>query len=109
MNVLERRLGYNPEDWRHGRRVGDASGALPAYPARRGFGYSARAVATALGYRGHGGVAIAVTRIESAGPSIRRTPEQLALTTNVALVSSRANSTQNRKPNSPPVFVESSS
>ena len=35
-------------------------------------------VAAALGYRGYGGVASAVARVESAGPAIHRTAEQLA-------------------------------
>jgi len=44
----------------------------------RRFGYSAREVAAALGYGGHGGVSSAVAWIESAGAVIRRTVEQLA-------------------------------
>lgn len=71
-------FGHDPEYWREGRPVDDASRALAAYLARRRFGYSAREVATAVRYRGHGGVAGAVSRIESAGPDIRRIAEELA-------------------------------
>ena len=71
-------FGHAPADWRRGRRVDDASRALAAYLARRRFGYSASQVAAALGYRSHGGVSNAIARIESAGPDIKRTAEQLA-------------------------------
>ena len=71
-------FGHDSADWQPGRRVDDASRAMAAYLARRRFGYSAREVAAALGYRGHGGVAGAVARIESAGPAIQRTAEELA-------------------------------
>ncbi|MCZ6771849.1 MAG: hypothetical protein O7G83_07670 [Proteobacteria bacterium] len=40
--------------------------------------YPAREVALALGYRGPGGVSSAVARIESAGPALRRTADDLA-------------------------------
>lgn len=71
-------FGHDPEDWQQGRRVDDASRALAAYLARRRFRYSARQVAAALGYRGHGGASSAVARIESAGTAIQRTAEELA-------------------------------
>ncbi len=69
-------FGHDPRGW--GRRVDDASRALAAYLARRRFGYPAREVALALGYRGHGGVSSAVARIESAGLALLRTVEELA-------------------------------
>ena len=71
-------FGHDLPDWGRGRRVDDASRALAAYLARRRFGYPAREVALALGYRGHGGVSSAVARIESAGPALRRTADDLA-------------------------------
>ena len=71
-------FGHDPDDWRCGRRVNDASRALAAYMARRDFGYSASQVAAALGYRSHGAVSSAIARIESAGPAIKRTAEKLA-------------------------------
>jgi len=71
-------FGHDARRWGHGRRVGDASRALAAYLARRRFGYPANEVALALGYRGHGGVASAVARIESAGPPLQRTADELA-------------------------------
>ena len=71
-------FGHDPDDWRRGRRVDDASRAVAAYLARRRFGYSASQVAAALGYRSHGGVSNAIARIESAGPAIKRTAEELA-------------------------------
>lgn len=75
--VVAEHFGHKPEDWQAGRRVDDASRALAAYLARRRFGYSAREVAVALGYRGHGGVSSAVARIESSGLPLRRTAEEL--------------------------------
>ena len=69
--------GNDAADWRPGRRVDNAGRAMAAYLARRRFGYSAREVASALGYRGHGGVASAVSRIESADAEIQRTAEEL--------------------------------
>jgi hypothetical protein len=41
-------FGHDPDQWRQGRRVDDASRALAAYLARRRFGYSAREVAAAM-------------------------------------------------------------
>jgi len=69
---------HDPDDWRFGWRVNDGSRALAAYLARGHFGYSANHVAAVLGYRSHGGVSSAIARIESAGPAIKRTAEQLA-------------------------------
>ena len=71
-------FGHDPADWRCGRRVDDASRALAAYLARRHFGYSAGQVAAALGYRSHGGVSNAIARIESAGPALQQTAQDLA-------------------------------
>lgn len=73
-------FGHDPDQWRSGRRVEDARRALAAYLARRRFGYSAREVAGALGYRGHEEVASAVSRIESADADIQRTADKLACT-----------------------------
>ena len=64
--------------WGHGRRVDDASRVLAAYLARCRIGFPAKAVALALGYRGHGGVSSAVARNESAGLALRRTVKKLA-------------------------------
>ena len=75
---VARHFGHDPTDWRRGRRVDDASRAMAAYLAKRRFGYSSKQVAEALGYKGHGGVADAVARIESAGPATQKTTEKLA-------------------------------
>jgi putative transposase len=77
IKVVADHFGHDPADWQQGRRVDNASRAMAAYLARRRFGYSAREVAVALGYRGHGGVSSAVSRIESGGPQLHRTLEKL--------------------------------
>ena len=71
-------FGHDPDDWRRGCRVNDASRALAAYLARRHFSYPTNQVAEALGYRSHGGIFGAIARIESGGPAIKRTAEELA-------------------------------
>ena len=71
-------FGLDPSDWQPGRRVDNAGRAVAAYLVRRRFGYSAREVADALGYRSHGGVTTALARIESASPQLKRTVNKLA-------------------------------
>jgi len=73
-------FGGDPSQWRPGRRVDHAGRAAAAYLARRRFGYSAREVADALGYRSHGGVTTALARIESASPQLKRRVTKLAET-----------------------------
>ncbi len=63
--------------WKPGTRSDDASRAVAAYLARRHFGYSAADVATALGYRSHGGVRNALLRIESGNANLLRTVKKL--------------------------------
>lgn len=65
-------FGSNPRDWRPGRRIDDAGRAAAAYLARRRFGYTAEEVASSLGYRGHGGVATAISRIDSSNSNLKR-------------------------------------
>jgi chromosomal replication initiation ATPase DnaA len=50
---------------------------VAAYLARRHFGYAARDVAAALGYRGHGGVHNAVLRVESGSDELKETLAKL--------------------------------
>lgn len=56
-------FGCDAAGWSAGRRSDDAARAVAAYLARRRFGYSATAVAQALGYRGPSSVSHAVRRI----------------------------------------------
>jgi putative transposase len=71
-------FGRDARLWQPGRRVDDASRAVAAYLARRDFGYTAAAVAAALGYRGHGGVHNAVTRVETGTAKLKKTVETLS-------------------------------
>ena len=71
-------FGHDAGLWRPGRRVDDASRAVATYLARRHFGYAAGEVATALGYRGHGGVHSAVARVEAGSDKLQKTAERLA-------------------------------
>jgi len=63
--------------WSPGRRNEDASRAAAAWLARRRFGYKVREIADALGYRSHGGVVVAVGRMEAASQAMRRTLRRL--------------------------------
>jgi hypothetical protein len=65
-------FGGCPHGWVAGTRCDDAGRAAAAYVARRHYGYSAAEVARALGYRGHGSVGTAVSRIESGTDAVRR-------------------------------------
>ena len=77
-------FGSNPRDWRPGRRVDDAGRAAAAYLARRRFGYTVGEVASSLGYRGHGSVSTAISRIESSAAKLKRSLAKLEQTlTNV--------------------------
>jgi len=67
----------DPADWARGRRSNDAGRAVAAYLARRRFGYPARAVAAALGYRDHGGVGGAVRRVERGTTQLQQTARRL--------------------------------
>ena len=70
-------FGGDPETWRPGRRIDDLSRAAAAYLARCHFRYSAREIASALGYRSHGGVHNAVKRIRSGPDTLKKTVEKL--------------------------------
>jgi REP element-mobilizing transposase RayT len=72
IDLVARHFGCDAADWSHGRRTDDASRAVAACLARRSFGYSATAVAEALGYGGPSSVSHALRRIE-AGPEELRT------------------------------------
>ena len=65
LEALADHFGYEPPPWRAGRRSDDASRAVAAYLARRRFGYPAKSVAAALGYRDVNGVSHAIHRIEA--------------------------------------------
>jgi len=69
-------FGRAAGSWTEGSRSDDASRAVAAYLARRRFGYSARDVAEALGYRSHGSVRNALARVEGAA-SLARPVEAL--------------------------------
>jgi REP element-mobilizing transposase RayT len=64
--VVASQFGRAADSWAEGTRSDDASRAVAAYLARRRFGYSAREVAEALGYRSHGSVRNALLRVEDA-------------------------------------------
>ena len=70
-------FGVDPGNWSPGRRSDDAGRAVAAYLARRRFGYSAAAVAIALGYRDHGGVGQAIRRVEHGTAALQRTVKRL--------------------------------
>ena len=65
-------FGYEPPPWAAGRRSDHASRAAAAYLARRRFGYPAKSVAAALGYRDGSGVSHAIQRIEAGTDDLRR-------------------------------------
>ncbi len=71
-------FGQDTSRWQAGRRVDDASRAVATYLARRHYGYSAKAVAAAFGYRGHSGVNTALLRIEDGTTQLRKTINHLA-------------------------------
>ena len=75
--VVAAQFGRDPAGWTEGTRSDDPSRAAAAYLARRRFGYAAREVAEALGYRSHGGVRNALARIEAAGPRLHVALEAL--------------------------------
>ena len=75
--TVTRSFGTDSSRWSVGTRTDDASRAVAAFLARRKYGYRAAEVAKVLGYTSHGGVAMAVKRIESAGPALRRRVQQL--------------------------------
>jgi REP element-mobilizing transposase RayT len=73
-----RHFGREGSGWSPGTRCDNASRAVAAYLARRCFGYGARAVAEALGYRSHGSIHSAIARIESGGSGVKKTTQLLA-------------------------------
>jgi chromosomal replication initiation ATPase DnaA len=75
--TVARSFGTDSSCWSVGTRTDDASRAVAAFLARRRYGYRAAEVAKALGYTSHGGVAMAIKRIESASPALRRQVRQL--------------------------------
>jgi len=66
-------FGCDPARWSPGTRSDAWDRATAAYLARRRFGYPMVAIARALGYRGHSSVRTAVSRVESAGQSLKQT------------------------------------
>ena len=80
----EKTFALNPNDASDGNMDKDNDGyaaaetRLRAIDARRHFGYPAGQVAAVLGYRSHSGVSNAIARIESAGPAVQRTAQDLA-------------------------------
>lgn len=75
--VVAAHFQVDPRQWKPGTRSDDASRAVAAYLARRRLGYSAGAVATALGYRSHGSVCNALARIESGNEGLLGTVDRL--------------------------------
>ncbi len=73
VTVVAEHFGCAAEEWSSGRRSDGLGRAVAAYLARRRFGYSAVAIAEALGYRGHSSVGTAVARVEAAGRGIKAT------------------------------------
>ncbi len=73
LEAVARQFGHDAPPWVPGTRSDDAGRAVAAYLARRRFGYPAKAVANALGYRDAGGVTHAIKRIDAAGANLRRT------------------------------------
>ncbi len=65
-------FGQDTTLWLPGRRSDDASRAVAAYLARRSFGYPAKEVAKALGYRSASSITKAAARIESGSQSLQR-------------------------------------
>jgi hypothetical protein len=70
-------FGVDAGSWVPGRRSDAAGRAVAAYLARRRFGYSAVAVADAMGYRDHGGVGQAVRRVEHGTAQLQQTVRRL--------------------------------
>ena len=64
-------FGCDPARWSPGTRSDAWDRATAAYLARQRFGYPMGAIARALGYRGHSSVRTAVSRVESAGASVK--------------------------------------
>jgi len=79
IQTVSAHFGHDASLWQPGRRIDDASRAVAAYLARRHFGYPVREVARALGYRSHGGVHNAITRIETAPPQLKKTAKKLSI------------------------------
>ncbi len=77
LEVTAEHFGVDQTDWARGHRSNNAARALAAYLARRTFGYPATAIASALGYRDHGGVGQAVRRIEKGTSQLQRTARLL--------------------------------
>jgi hypothetical protein len=73
-----RHFGQEQTGWSPGTRSDDASRAVAAYLARRRFGYRAKAVAEALGYRSHGSIHSAIARVESSGSKLKKITDLLA-------------------------------
>lgn len=72
VETVAEHFGSDPRTWRAGSRHDGPGRALAAYVARREFGYSAKEVAKALGYRSHGSIRNAVLRIENGNPTLKR-------------------------------------
>ncbi len=70
MSAVAEHYGCAADEWSSGRRSDGIARAVAAYLARRRFGYPMAAIAEALGYRGHGSVGTAVSRVETAGSSL---------------------------------------
>lgn len=70
VSAVAAHYGCAADEWSSGRRSDGIARAVAAYLARRRFGYPMAAIAKALGYRGHGSVGTAVSRVETAGSSL---------------------------------------
>lgn len=77
LQAVAEHFSQDSASWSTGHRSDDASRAVAAYVARRGFGYSAKAVAAALGYRDASGVSHAIARIEAGSDDIRKVVDRI--------------------------------
>ena len=74
--VVATHFGGDQTRWTTGRRSDDAGRAVAACLGRR-FGYAATEVAQALGYRSHGSVRNALTRVESGSQELQESLAKL--------------------------------
>ena len=70
MELVSQHFGRQDSGWQTGQRSDDFARAVAAFLARRRYGYSATAVAGALGYRGHSSVNYAIARIDAGEESL---------------------------------------
>jgi len=77
LDEVAQHFGCDDSAWSAGTRSVNASRAVAAYLARRRFGYPAKAIANALGYRDPSSVSHAVKRTEAGPDNLRKTVVQI--------------------------------